>query len=138
MGKVRCRNPKTGVVYVYSSEGYFDEKDQKYKYKRRVIGKLDENGNEIPTGPKGRPRKTYGESDELSMQTRPQGESGKDEETYAAVMSRMKELEEKNLTLQNELAKNTDELLRLKKDVNRFSRQIREAINTLDKAVSKS
>ena len=131
MGKVRCRNPKTGVVYVYSSEGYFDEKDQKYKYRRRVIGKLDENGNEVPTGPVGRPRKTYGPS---GGSIQPQGETTPEDAAYAA---EKKELEEKILALQNALDRERENSLRLKKDANRMTRQILEAVDAFNKAVAK-
>ena len=49
MGEVHCRDPRTGIVYVYSSESYWDKEAKKKKERRKLIGKMDENGNVIPT-----------------------------------------------------------------------------------------
>ena len=58
MGEVHCRDPRTGTVYVYSSESYWDKEAKKKRERRKLIGKMDENGNMIPTnGKPGRPRK---------------------------------------------------------------------------------
>ncbi|MBR1709557.1 MAG: hypothetical protein IJ719_12125 [Clostridia bacterium] len=53
MGEVHCRDPRTGVVYVYSSHSYWDKESKTKKAKRKLIGKLDESGNVVPTN--GRP-----------------------------------------------------------------------------------
>lgn len=58
MGEVHCRDPRTGTVYVYSSESYWDKEAKKKRERRKLIGKMDENGNMIPTnGKPGRPKK---------------------------------------------------------------------------------
>ena len=58
MGEVHCRDPRTGIVYVYSSESYWDKEAKKKRERRKLIGKMDENGNVIPTnGKPGRPKK---------------------------------------------------------------------------------
>jgi len=58
MGKVHCRDNRTGVVYVYESHSYWDKIEKKTKAHRKLIGRLDENGNVVPTsGHPGRPRK---------------------------------------------------------------------------------
>ena len=58
MGEVHCRDPRTGIVYVYASESYWDKEAKKKKERRKLIGKMDENGNVIPTnGKPGRPKK---------------------------------------------------------------------------------
>ena len=46
---VNQTNKKTGVVYVYENYPYWDKANKKDKAHRKCIGKLDENGNLIPT-----------------------------------------------------------------------------------------
>lgn len=54
MAIVTCNNRKQGITYVYDSQGYFDEEQQKYRYKRTLLGKIDpETGEMIPTGKRG-------------------------------------------------------------------------------------
>ncbi|MBR2257245.1 MAG: hypothetical protein IJ899_07885 [Blautia sp.] len=54
MATVKCYDRKRNVTYVYESEGYFDEKKGKYRYKRHLIGKVNpETGETVPTGPHG-------------------------------------------------------------------------------------
>ena len=58
MGEVHCRDPRTGIVYVYSSQSYWDKETKTKKAHRKLIGKLDENGNLVPTkGTPGRNKK---------------------------------------------------------------------------------
>ena len=58
MGVVHCRNPRNGIVYVYSSFSYWDKETKSKKAIRKLIGKLDEHGNVVPTnGHPGRPNK---------------------------------------------------------------------------------
>jgi hypothetical protein len=59
MGEVHCRDPRSGIIYVYSSESYWDKETKTKKARRKLIGKLDENGNVVPTkGTPGRNKKT--------------------------------------------------------------------------------
>lgn len=58
MGEVHCRDNRTGIIYVYESHSYWDKTEKKTKAKRKLIGRLDENGKVVPTsGHPGRPRK---------------------------------------------------------------------------------
>ena len=60
MAIVKCHDRKRDVTYVYDSECFFDEEKGKYRYKRRLIGKVNpETGDTIPTGTRGgyHPRK---------------------------------------------------------------------------------
>lgn len=58
MGEVHCRDPRSGIIYVYSSESYLDPETNTRKTRRKLIGKLDENGNVVPTkGTPGRNKK---------------------------------------------------------------------------------
>lgn len=49
MGEVHCRDPRSGIIYVYSSESYLDPETNTRKTRRKLIGKLDENGYVVPT-----------------------------------------------------------------------------------------
>lgn len=55
MAIIRNYNPRAKTTYVYESKGYYDRDAHKTKTKRTLIGKLDENGNVVPTGKRGRP-----------------------------------------------------------------------------------
>ena len=60
MAIVKCHDRKRDVTYVYDSTCFFDEAQGKYRYKRRLIGKVDpETGETVPTGKQGgyHPRK---------------------------------------------------------------------------------
>ena len=58
MGEVHCRDPRSGIIYVYSSESYLDPETNTRKTRRKLIGKLDENGNVVRTkGTPGRNKK---------------------------------------------------------------------------------
>ena len=59
MGEVHCRDPRSGIIYVYSSESYLDPETNTRKTRRKLIGKLDENGYVVPTkGTPGRNKKS--------------------------------------------------------------------------------
>ncbi len=57
MAQIKHRDPKTGTIYVYSSHKKWDKVLKKYKDIRKLIGKLDADGNLVPTGPVGRHKK---------------------------------------------------------------------------------
>lgn len=50
-------NKKNGNIYVYQAESYYDPAKKRCGTRRKLIGKLDENGEVIPTGKRGRPPK---------------------------------------------------------------------------------
>ncbi|MBQ9155998.1 MAG: hypothetical protein IJ137_04390 [Eubacterium sp.] len=54
MSIVKSTNKKTGITYVYESESYWDKEKKQPRNRRKLIGKLDEAGNIVPTGKKGR------------------------------------------------------------------------------------
>lgn len=54
---VKHTNKKTGITYVYESESYWDKEKQQPRNKRKLIGKLDDNGQVVPTGKRGRRKK---------------------------------------------------------------------------------
>ena len=93
MGEVHCRDPRTGIVYVYSSESYWDKEAKKKRERRKLIGKMDENGNMIPTnGKPGRPKKQKEESSTKAQ----------DGNNLQQEMQQMKESYERRLQVQAE------------------------------------
>lgn len=74
---VKLKDKRTGVTYVYESESYWDKEKKQPRSRRKLIGKIDPETNEIvPTGPRGRKKgegaepksKDYPGKSELSTQ----------------------------------------------------------------------
>ena len=57
MSIVKLKDKRSGTVYVYESESYWDKEKGQPRNTRKLIGKLDENGNIVPTGKSGRKKK---------------------------------------------------------------------------------
>ncbi len=57
MALIHLHDKRRNVTYVYESTNYWDKEAKKYKAHRKLIGKLDENGEIVPTGKRGRPKK---------------------------------------------------------------------------------
>ena len=57
MSIVKLKDKRSGTVYVYESESYWDKEKGQPRNTRKLIGKLDENGNIVPTGRSGRKKK---------------------------------------------------------------------------------
>ncbi len=57
MSIVKNTNKKTGITYVYESESYWCPELKQPRNRRKLIGKLDEAGNIVPTGKRGRKSK---------------------------------------------------------------------------------
>jgi len=108
MGEVHCRDPRTGIVYVYSSESYWDKEAKKKKERRKLIGKMDENGNVVPTnGKPGRPRKQREDpspkaQDESSLQQEMQQIKESYEQRLQAQAERIAELETRLRAMERE------------------------------------
>lgn len=56
MAIIKTFNKATGITYVYESEAYWDPEKKQSRSRRKLIGKLDENGDVVPTGKHGRPK----------------------------------------------------------------------------------
>ena len=109
MSIVHCRDSRRGITYVYESSNYWDKQAKKYKAKRKCIGKLDSDGNIIPTrGRPGRPPKSKETQDRP-----PNDESGLREELEAKITNLTKRLYE----VESDLAKKNSQLQMLKKDL---------------------
>jgi hypothetical protein len=119
MGEVHCRDPRTGIVYVYSSESYWDKEAKKKRERRKLIGKMDENGNMIPTnGKPGRPKKQKEESsakaqDESSLQQEMQQMKESYERRLQVQAERIAELESRVRTMEREEKATVDALAKI-------------------------
>ena len=122
MGEVHCRDPRTGIVYVYSSESYWDKDAKKKRERRKLIGKMDENGNIIPTnGKPGRPKK---QKEEPSTQTQ-------DENSLQQEMQQMKDSYERRLQAQAE------KIAELESKVRTMEREEKATIDALEKILTR-
>jgi hypothetical protein len=109
MAIVKSTNKKTGITYVYESESYWDPEKKQPRNRRKLVGKLDENGNIIPTGSRGRKRKEENEPDVRELKLTDELES-----SLSYYQEKSRELETKNALLQaqiKKLEKEKDELL---------------------------
>ena len=119
MGEVHCRDPRTGIVYVYSSESYWDKEAKKKRERRKLIGKMDENGNMMPTnGKPGRPKKQKEESsakaqDESSLQQEMQQMKESYERRLQVQAERIAELESRVRTMEREEKATVDALAKI-------------------------
>ena len=64
MSIVKLKDKRTGTTYVYESESYWDKEKKQPRSRRKLIGKLDENGDVIPTGKSGRKKGTSGQKED--------------------------------------------------------------------------
>lgn len=67
MAITKSTDKRTGITYVYSSESYWDKDLKAPRNRKKLIGKIDEaTGEIVPTGKRGRPKKTSspGEGDD--------------------------------------------------------------------------
>lgn len=122
MGEVHCRDPRTGTVYVYSSESYWDKEAKKKKERRKLIGKMDENGNMIPTnGKPGRPKKQREEA--------PDDQQGKND--LQQELRRIQESYERRLQAQAERIADLESRLRA------VEREEKATVDALEKILSR-
>ena len=58
MGIVKQRDSRTGVIYVYENNSYWDKEKRQARSHRKLLGRLDEEtGLVVPTGKRGRKKK---------------------------------------------------------------------------------
>lgn len=100
MAIVKSKNKKTGITYVYESESYWDPEKKQPRNNRKLIGKLDENGNIVPTGNRGRKRKEEQEPDPMKQRLAEELES-----SLSYYQKRSKEMETQNALLQEQIRK---------------------------------
>ncbi len=107
MAIVKCHDRKRDVTYVYDSTCFFDEVQGKYRYKRRLIGKVDpETGETVPTGKQGgyHPRKESESREQIVLEPLRPGRKKKmpdsgyvtDEDKLKDAMETIRRLKEEN------------------------------------------
>ena len=112
MAIVKSKNKKTGITYVYESEYYWDPEKKQPRNRRKLIGKLDDEGNIIPTGSRGRKRKEAPEPDERMEEL---------EKALSYYQERSRELETQVTLLQEKARK-------LEKDKSQLAAGIKELL----------
>jgi hypothetical protein len=100
MAIVKSKNKKTGITYVYESESYWDPEKKQPRNHRKLIGKIDDDGNIIPTGSRGRKRK-----DEEPQDSREQKVTDELESSLSYYQKRSREMETQNVLLQEQVRK---------------------------------
>ena len=104
MAIVKSKNKQTGITYVYESESYWDPDKKQPRNHRKLIGKLDEEGNIVPTGSRGRKKKEESTGNTVS----------EPEDMLSYYRDRSRELQTRNALLEEEnrrLKKEKKELL---------------------------
>lgn len=99
MSIVKAKDKRTGTIYVYESESYWDKEKKQPRNKRTLIGKIDEETGEIiPTDGRGKKRKTTKNKNACN-----------DETIISEFRQQLKEKEAliKQLTVQNQQLKMT-------------------------------
>ena len=92
MAIVKSKNKQTGITYVYESESYWDPDKKQPRNHRKLIGKLDEEGNIVPTGSRGRKKKEESTGNTVS----------ESEDLLSYYRDRSRELETRNALLEEE------------------------------------
>ena len=100
MAIVKSKNKKTGITYVYEYESYWDPEKKQPRNHRKLIGKLDEDGNIVPTGSRGRKRK-----EESAQDTAEQKLTDELEASLSYYQKRSREMETQNVLLQEQIRK---------------------------------
>ncbi len=120
MGEVHCRDPRSGIIYVYSSESYVDPETNTRKTRRKLIGKLDENGNVVPT--KGTP----GRNKKRAVDKKTASDSDLD-----AVIKELTELYEQRLKAQ------LDRITSLENTIRELTREKKNLVDSMDRVLAK-
>ncbi len=98
MAIVKSKNKKTGITYVYESESYWDPEKKQPRNHRKLIGKLDEDGNVVPTGNRGRKRKEEPDPSEQRL-------ADELESSLSYYQKRSREMETQNALLLEQIRK---------------------------------
>lgn len=109
---------KSGIKYAYQSESYWDKEKKQPRCRRKLLGRVDENGNIVPTGKRGRPKKT--ETPATPSAVSPEVSEGSETED---LKKQLTDVLQENQRLQQENAY-------LKKILDSFGRQV-QSMNDL-------
>lgn len=116
MSITKSRDNRTGTVYVYESESYWDKEKKAPRNHKKLIGKLDEaTGEIIPTGRRGRKPKA--------------AHQGAAEEGTSEQMDYKKLYESCTENLQQKQR----QILELNAEVSELKKELKKQRNTLEK-----
>lgn len=118
MSIVKVFNKKTGTTYVYESESYWDPEKKQPRNRRKLIGKLDENGEIVPTGKRGKPQ-----AETFSLTAKEKRE--------------MKAYREASEIYQKELTEARRELYQMKEQIRRLEKEKQELLEDIKKILEK-
>ena len=130
---VKSYNKKSGITYVYSSVSVWDPVAKTSRPQRRLIGKLNAEGEIVPTGKPGRPRKVKTEVSEDANSASTEAEETATP-TYTEFKLVLAELEETRDLLRKQEARNKsldEEVRRLKFQIKRLFPVISDAEGSL-------
>lgn len=108
--RVVCHNSKTNTDYVYDSIVLRDTETNQKTTKRKLVGKLDDDGNLVPTGHVGRPRQKNNSAIFNPVPTGKDGMASKgdtlgnlQEQSLSKVVSALHEIEHSIATLESQI-----------------------------------
>lgn len=140
MAIVKCHDRKRGVTYVYDSTCFYDEEQKKYRYKRRLLGKVDpETGEMIPTGARGgyhpRREKTEEENEGQPMEKLKPGRKKKPKPEVVssdeAVRSELEKLRSENQHLKEQVESLQLQMVAERKAHEAFAAEHRRLVKSL-------
>jgi len=133
---VHCFNKKTGLTYVYRCENYKDSVTGNWKSRRECIGRMDENGDVVATGGRGRKPKPIETSLDPSQRETPVVKEM--EKTLRAEIKDELEREYRDqiFALQNRIAELEKRLVRKNAAFNNIGRQLTNVNEMLKDAVT--
>lgn len=130
---VRCFNKKTNTTYCYQCENFKDENTGEWKSRRRLIGKLGENGEIIPTGKRGRKPKPAKESNpekcEAKTPSRKEIEREVREKLTSEFQVKIISLQEENISLKRDNERLYSVLSMVLRQLSGTSETIRDALS---------
>ncbi len=111
---VKLRDKRSGAIYVYESESYWDKEKQQPRSKRKLIGRLDEEtGEVVPTDGRGRKRKDQNKTEETAGRDEVLNEKKALLDTIERQEADIKELKLRISALQEEKRQLLEELKRV-------------------------
>ena len=122
MAIVKIHNKARGVTYVYESHSYWDKELKQPRSDRKLIGKVDpETGETIPTGKRGRQRKSANQEQSKDSHSVMSSSALRD---YSAILAE-KDLQIRDL--KEQLAAANREITRYKRLINKASKLLSES-----------
>ena len=120
-------NRKNGVTYVYRAVSHWDKEKKMSRQKKKLIGKLDADGNVVPTGKRGRPRKNPIPDAPAAPEK---------EDSSAALRSALLEARERIVELEAENRKSSSKVRQLERKLDRLVGSMEDMTKTLNRHIA--